>query len=668
MHIITLLLAVIALTLVSGCPGPEQPADPRSSCRRCHQPLDEAGDAGGLLESHAFTVIACVDCHGGDGTAQTKVAAHVVVPVGIEDPTQVRGMSSVELDTVPLEYVRWVNPSDYRVSGQTCGKTECHEARNQTAPSSIMTTMAGHFNKPRYYVGRQTTRDPEQGVRDQHDDSFDGAASAVEDMTTLRAPDLNADSSLADVVDKYLEDGCPRCHVWNFGPNDTVGDFRSSGCAGCHMLYANDGLSRSADPNANVDDPPHPINHRLTVAIPDSQCEHCHYRGNRIGTMYRGVREAARIAELPNIHALDESLHGRPSGFFVDDEDSTNSVDETPPDVHQQAGMGCVDCHSGVDVHGDGNLYGAHDNQVGVECIDCHGTEDAVVAPDPGGVFRTSRGEFMRNVRVGDAGVPVMVSRLDGVQHPLTQIADVDLGTPEYDATHGRDASGFSHLDSMECYACHTAWTQSCPGCHVTVDLRSNGRSLIDGTETHGRTGGTSNWVVTDYFALGMGVDGMLTPMAPQEKMFITMIVPCDPATETCTDGVDTPAPGRRIFDQVVRHTTDGRLGFGFAPVVPHTTSSTSVPCDRCHLRDDESNRNIVNETLGIGSGRFQIPDGEGTMYDLTQVVDDAGVATVGLGHQGTGVVPPDVAARVLVPRVPNSGLTLRDVGPWTAP
>ncbi|NOY91708.1 MAG: cytochrome c3 family protein [Deltaproteobacteria bacterium] len=662
------LTAVACLLLLGACSGSKTPPDGRSSCRRCHQPLSDDGGVGGLLESHPTTVISCVDCHGGDGTAEAKIDSHVAVPDGLSGPTEIRGMSSVELDTVPLEYVRWVNPSDYRVSDLSCGTMGCHEAINATAPSSIMTTMAGHFNKPRYYVGRQTTRFPEVAARDQRDESFDGAPSAVEQLTTLHAPALDADSSLADIVDKYIEDGCPRCHVWNFGPNDKAGDFRSSGCAGCHMVYANDGLSRSADPNANLDDPPHPINHRLTSAIPDSQCEHCHYRGNRIGTMYRGVREAARLAEPPNIGALDESLHGRPSGFFVDDEDTTNDVDETPADIHQQAGMGCVDCHSGVDVHGDGNLYGAHDEQVAIECIDCHGTEDTAIAPDDGGVFRNSRGEIMRNLRLGTDGVPVMISRLDGEARPLAQLVDLDLGTPEYVATHGRDSTGFSHLDSLECYTCHTAWTQSCPGCHVTVDMRTEGRSLIDGTLAAGRTGGSRSWVVTDYFALGMGVDGQLTLMAPQEKMFLTAIVPCNPATETCTEGVDTPNPGRRIFDQVVRRTADGKLGFGFGPVVPHTTSVGSVPCDRCHLREDGTNTNIVNETLGRASGRFLIPDGEGTMYDLSQVVDDAGEPIVGLAHQGTGVVPPDVAARMLVPRVANSGLTLRDVGPWVAP
>ncbi|MEE9383043.1 MAG: hypothetical protein V3V08_06470 [Nannocystaceae bacterium] len=599
----------------------------------------------------------------------TREVAHVPRPEGLESPRELRSMTSAELDRVDPAYIQWLNPSDYRVVSQTCGTPACHAEISQTAPSSIMTTFAGHFNKTRYYAGVQADRAAQYGIRSQVDASFTGAAGSVASLAQHSAPPLDERSSVGDYLDHYLENGCPGCHVWNYGPNDRRGDFRSSGCAGCHLVYDNDGLSRSSDPTANRDDPPHPAKHRLTTAIPDSQCEHCHYRGNRIGTMFRGIRESARLGDPPHLGVVDQALHGHAAGFYVEDEDTTNSVDETPPDLHHAAGLGCVDCHMGVDVHGDGQLYSAHDYQVGIECEDCHGTPDAAIRAGADGYFRTTRGDPMRAVQTDDKGRPILLGRLDGQVHRLTQLRDLQARSDNLELifSHGRTPEGFSHLDSLECYACHTAWTQSCFGCHVTIDGRSTTPSLIDGSPT-ARSRGSRSWVAMDYFALGIGTDGKITPMAPQEKMFVTAIAPCDPELETCTEGVDSATPGKRVHDRSIRRTVDGKLGFGFGPVVPHTTSSGVQPCDRCHLREDESNWPILNETLGRGSGRFQIPDGEGKLYDLTQVVDDTGQTIVGLAHQGTDVLPLSIVEHMLAPRVGHSGLKLRPASAWVTP
>ena len=36
--------------------------------------------------------------------------------------------------------------------------------------------------------------------------------------------------------------------------------------------------------------------------------------------------------------------------------------------------MLCQDCHTTIDMHGDGNLFGTTLAQVEIECEDCHGT------------------------------------------------------------------------------------------------------------------------------------------------------------------------------------------------------------------------------------------------------------------------------------------------------
>src|SRR5205823_3866055 len=79
--------------------------------------------------------------------------------------------------------------------------------------------------------------------------------------------------------------------MWFLGTNDHPGDYRNSGCAGCHVVYANNrdikeggpyaaygnrGTSISLDPTIRKGEPGHPLRHQMTTAIPTSQCMICH--------------------------------------------------------------------------------------------------------------------------------------------------------------------------------------------------------------------------------------------------------------------------------------------------------------------------------------------------------------------------------------------------------
>ena len=79
--------------------------------------------------------------------------------------------------------------------------------------------------------------------------------------------------------------------IWMLGTNDNPGDFRSSGCSACHVVYANDrdtfhsaiyakygnmGLSQESDPTISHAESGHPLKHEFTRRIPTSQCMICH--------------------------------------------------------------------------------------------------------------------------------------------------------------------------------------------------------------------------------------------------------------------------------------------------------------------------------------------------------------------------------------------------------
>lgn len=81
-------------------------------------------------------------------------------------------------------------------------------------------------------------------------------------------------------------------HLSFLGTNDNPGDFRSSGCTACHVIYANDrddvnssiayanfgnrGYTQTSDPTIPKGEGGHPLRHTFTRAIPTSQCMVCH--------------------------------------------------------------------------------------------------------------------------------------------------------------------------------------------------------------------------------------------------------------------------------------------------------------------------------------------------------------------------------------------------------
>src|SRR6185295_8720786 len=96
--------------------------------------------------------------------------------------------------------------------------------------------------------------------------------------------------------------------LWNLGTNDQAGDYRSSGCTACHVIYANDrdpvhsgpyakygkhGHSFSGDETMREivgRETGHPIKHTLTTQIPSSQCVVCHmHPGTTVTNTYYGT-------------------------------------------------------------------------------------------------------------------------------------------------------------------------------------------------------------------------------------------------------------------------------------------------------------------------------------------------------------------------------------------
>ncbi len=371
--------------------------------------------------------------------------------------------------------------------------------------------------------------------------------------------DVNPDGSVVDgsrlakLYQEQVSFTCGDCHLGSSGANNRYGDFRPSGCAACHMPYSLDGRSRSRDPNVPKDEPrdpddideperAHVRSHRVrSVArtlsngvqvegIDDHTCAGCHQGSNRMVMQYWGIRldqnqDVVRGQQYPanpvtfrttrNDPRLfdpvvgNRTFNGRNHNQYILEEDyDGDGRDDTPADVHYEAGMGCVDCHGSVDLHGDVAAGGAIQSRmahaVTIRCEDCHGTASAYANVTTGTNYAgqtttlgvDSMGNPLKHVERDANGNFWLTSKVTGNRHYISQVRDVivDSGkvnpltnAPIYTAmgsfAMGRDdgstATGigpqqqgsphanFSHLDSMDCASCHSAWTNTCVGCHL---------------------------------------------------------------------------------------------------------------------------------------------------------------------------------------------------------
>ncbi|MCX7676180.1 MAG: cytochrome c3 family protein, partial [Alteraurantiacibacter sp.] len=329
------------------------------------------------------------------------------------------------------EYVRFVNPSDYRVAREACGA--CHLPIIEAAERSLMASGAmlwggasynnGILPFKNYVLGEAYTRDghaaqmlspgnppgtvtPEQAAR--------GALAALYPLPTwhvvppadvfrvFERGGRNIASQFPEIglpnptglIQRLEEPGRPdlkqsnrgpgtglraaipvlNIHktrlndpfTWFMGTNDQPGDYRHSGCASCHVVYANDreprhsliyaqygrdGQTVTVDPTINRQmredhrsghgaliqpgadhgaghdgtsheaaagerERGHPLRHVFTRAIPTAQCMNCHmHQPNIFLNSYLGYTMWDYESDAPFMWPGPENRTPRPAGM-----------------------------------------------------------------------------------------------------------------------------------------------------------------------------------------------------------------------------------------------------------------------------------------------------------------------------------------------------------------
>lgn len=627
------LLSILALLGAAGCTKVEKRVLQRPSCEVCHSPLNKKGHPVGIEQAHPWKELSCVACHGGNPESLIKEESHVPpskAPYLIK--TYLKNLKSAELDKVDPAYLQFINPGDLRVAAKSCGGEGCHSETVAKVQRSMMAHTSGEITVARYRAGAQTDPYGHLGAMPLVDPDPDlGLPTTVTSIGRFDPKPLTKDATFGDYQDHYMIKSCFRCHINDFGENKFQADYRSSGCTSCHMIYSDEGVSKSKDPTINKDAAPHPVKHQLTSAIPTNQCMHCHYRGARIGPSYLGFRESGGNGFNPkNPGVLGKAIHGHDATYYIQDEDTTNTWDETPMDIHAEKGMHCIDCHTRHDVHGDGHLYSDTLNQIEVKCEDCHGDHKRETS------LLTSQNRKFDHMWKDKDGKVWLKGKVDGKLHPVSQVKRmIDPKSPEFSQgaadAMGINAQGFSHLDTLACYTCHSDWMPSCYGCHVTLDLSRDAPALTTGKMTPGKPSGKRKWVEINDLILMHGTHGKITPSQPAERFFLTVIGK-DGKTKLLDNQPRMGAGGIK-----------GKSGMGARAVNPHTTRSFGrfSICSKCHLKQDESNRKAVELTWGFGSDRFKFTDGNGKTWrqDQLQTKDYKSLVTV--GHDDPSVSRP---------------------------
>jgi hypothetical protein len=338
-----------------------------AGCMTCHTQTDAT-----TMHSNPAVKLGCTDCHGGNsavrltGGAQrgsdpyTKAfeAAHVLprFPQSWHYPSSANPKRTYTLlNRESPEFVRFINPSDYRIAKEACGA--CHMEIIEASVRSLHSTGAmlwggaaynnGILDFKQYILGEAYDRNSNAIVLKGPkipDHLIDAAAIAgilpqlyplptweslapgdvfrVFERGGRNIANLFPETGLPNAVgqlQRIEEPGRPdfrqsnrgpgtgaRISVpvinitktrlndpltWFIGTNDQPGDYRHSGCASCHVVYANDrdprhsglyakfgheGRTQTVDPTISKTESGHPLTHTLTRSVPTSQCMICH--------------------------------------------------------------------------------------------------------------------------------------------------------------------------------------------------------------------------------------------------------------------------------------------------------------------------------------------------------------------------------------------------------
>jgi hypothetical protein len=607
--------------------------------------------------------LGCTDCHGGNAHAFTKQEAHVHPKECDAWPGSANPVRSYTLlNHESPEFIRFVNPGDLRVAAIACGG--CHASEVLQVRKSMMTHGCMLWNAALYNNGAIPNKQASFG----ESYSMHGVPQRLQTVPPPTEHELNYKavvryldplphferSQPGNVLriferggrfrpeignpERLEENGRPRTRLSNrglgtenrtdpvfvsltktrlldptlnfLGTNDHPGDYRSSGCTGCHVVYANDrspvhsgpyarfgnrGWSFSPDPTIPRGESGHPIHHQFAPGngIPTSQCMICHmHPGTTVMNSYVGYMwwDEESDSELvypaqqkyPSSEELMAAVMSNPNesaakSMLSDPEFLANLTDLNDRTKHTQF----------ADFHGHGWAFRAvfkHDRKGNL--LDHRGA----VVPEAGNVAQRAAVQ--------------MPERIKEIYRGADQKTPEQIRAAEVALAHERDGLPVHMLDihmerGMHCVDCHfvqdmhgntklygevrAAIEIGCVDCHGTADriatLRTSGPASDTSSPEGGRDlrslrtpSGKKRFVVEgDRIYQNSMVEENLTWEIKQTKATI------DPQSPHYN--------ARSAFAKTVRMGDDGVMEWGTLPGDTRSCahSNESMSCISCH-------------------------------------------------------------------------------------
>ena len=615
----------------------------KSGCMACHGEIEPIREVGSemlrqIMEKGAAAgdPAGCIVCHNGDPNEKTeKAKAH-----GGEF---------------------YADPGSPWINQKTCG--QCHEDQVRVQWHSLMMTEAGKIQGVCWAFGSMTGYEHLYGnyaVENPKDKSTRLGTDVYKtymEWLTKKEPQVfvQKHDPLPDALKKdelhklnehpelaaytYIRQECQRCHHAVKGRKER-GDYRGMGCSSCHIPYSNEGFYEGADPSVKKDERGHALVHSIQgtreakvkvhgtsySGIPVETCTTCHDRGKRIGVSFQGLMETPFKAPYAADGGEQPALH-------------TKHYLAMEQDIHYQKGMTCQDCHTSIDVHGDGFLAAANLAAVQIECSDCHGTPNSYpwdlpigfmdeFAEEPAngaargtasemlphtkqghvvdkrdGFLLTARGNPYENVvRDGNEIIVHTAAGKDLRMKPLKTLFEEKKVSPRGVVAMQGVAT---HMKRMECYTCHSSWTPQCFGCHVKIDFSQKdkcpecneskeGFDWVAAGRKHSLEEYLTDRGEKDYDTIipgkvteqrsyerweepmmGINGEGRVTPLAPGCQPSVTIIG---------EDG--KPILLNHIFRTMADAEgggSEGQLAIDMSPTQPHTMTKNARSCESCH-------------------------------------------------------------------------------------
>lgn len=642
-------------------------------CLACHQGIEPARP----LQSDMMKQIlekgsamgdpnGCVVCHGGNPEeSANKNLAHSGVPKGssLKEFTPVPGALQVNKNTCGLCH----EDHTYNVH-RSIMNTDAGKMKAITWSFGIDTENKNHI------YGDHNIDDPDGGEPRFGSEAY---KSYMKEMATSfpgqypkelkQIPEVSLEQISAmseQAAFTYLRN-CNACHLSNKGKQGR-GYYRGMGCAACHNLYSNEGFYEGSDPSISTDKPGHvmihsmqgsrksgiKINGQYLSGVQVSTCASCHSAGRRIGHAYQGLMA---LGHGDNRGPFDvKGLPQESNAGYVFKYIKNDAHHRIEKDGRMVTGLLCQDCHTTNAMHGNGNIGSTTLATIEIECADCHGTpthypwelplgygdefgkkldmskprglaeepikvtqQFGMVYPKEDGYVLSSRGNALGNVirrknKVivhSDGGhdfeVPLLkeLTKHDTWQNPI-KAKTAMVGVPK-------------HMESLECYACHSTWAAQYYGYKYVIDytqpsidwLDSAEKTETDGTtadynETHvmqkgAPTYGDYSHVRWENPPLGINGEGRVSPLVGVIQTVSTVIGP----------------NGKTITHNHVAKTAEGYNAMELTPLNPHTTSLASRECSDCH-------GNSIASGYGMNNGMY---DSEPEIAKYADVVDSNG-------------------------------------------